>query len=241
MKLSVIVITLNEENYIGNLLGDLQRESLPSGSEVLVIDGGSTDNTKRVVAGYKETLPVRFVSAPKRGYAAQKNYGAATAKNNVLLYIDADIRLPKGTIRQLTELHTQHPDKIVVPRITADSARLHFRVGAYLTHSYFALLTKLGTQAASDQCMIVSKKLYMGLGGIDETLPHAGDLDFMKRAKHAGTRLHVAKKVTAATSMRRFEEVGTTRLLGRYVRSEIHRHRNKGKIKKDYVGYTKEK
>lgn len=239
-NLTIIAITLNEEGYIGNLLSDLASQIHIDKllDKVLVVDGGSTDNTKDVVNDFKGKFPVSFVSAPKKGWAQQKNYGVSLTDSENLLFLDADLRLPPTLISNLFETQRKNPNSIVMPRIGADSPRIIFKIGARLTYGYFRLLTLLGHQAASDQCFLISKHDYLKIGGLDESLLHAGDLDFMLRAKKNHIRIKWAPNTIAKVSMRRFESVGTARLLSRYIRSEIHRMLNKGKVKKDYVGYT---
>lgn len=238
--LSIVIITLNEEHYVGNLLADIKNQVGLSSRpfEILVIDGGSTDSTEEVVMSYRPQLPVTCLQSPKRGWAQQKNYGVTKAKGDSLLFLDADLRLGKHTITRMMQTHRIFPDSIIVPRVAADSSRYIFRIGALLVYWYFRILTFSGKQSASDQCMLLSKQVYRRLGGLDETLPHAGDLDFMLRAQQKNISVQWVKGCSVKASMRRFESTGIIRLILRYVRSELHRLHNKGRVVKDYVGYT---
>jgi glycosyltransferase involved in cell wall biosynthesis len=84
-KLSVVIITLNEENNIGDCLESLQGVA----DEILVVDSFSTDGTEDICRKYN----VRFIQNKWEGYIAQRNYAQELASHPVLFNIDADERL----------------------------------------------------------------------------------------------------------------------------------------------------
>lgn len=86
---SVVVPVLDEERRIEGLLGHLG--AVLPGAERIVVDGGSRDGTCRRV---ERAAGVRLVRAA-RGRAAQMNAGAALASGEVLLFLHADVRLPR--------------------------------------------------------------------------------------------------------------------------------------------------
>lgn len=84
-NLSVLIITLNEEQHMAELLGDLD-----FADEVIVVDSFSTDNTKAI----SESFPyVRFIENKFENYTAQRNFALQQARNEWILFIDADERL----------------------------------------------------------------------------------------------------------------------------------------------------
>ncbi|HEY5998202.1 MAG TPA: TIGR04283 family arsenosugar biosynthesis glycosyltransferase [bacterium] len=85
---SVIVPALEEAGRIGDLVGGLRAAP---GVEVLVVDGGSADDTVRVAAAGG----ARVVRCG-RGRAVQMNAGAAVACGDILLFLHADTQLPAG-------------------------------------------------------------------------------------------------------------------------------------------------
>src|SRR5947207_15978438 len=91
---SIVVPVLNEAALIGPFLRHL--ETLHPAVEVIVVDGGSTDQTL-TMAG---PLADRVFSAP-RGRAAQMNAGAEIATGAVLWFLHADLRVPAEAIEQL--------------------------------------------------------------------------------------------------------------------------------------------
>ncbi len=89
VKISVVVPTLNEKNYVGSLLGSLKRQ-LRKGDEILVVDSHSSDGTAEIAGKYtKNVFPM-----PRLGIGPAKTYGAKRAKNEVVAFVDADSVVP---------------------------------------------------------------------------------------------------------------------------------------------------
>ncbi len=86
---SVIIPTLNEGPYIGRTLKRLNEAQPTPSFELIVADGGSTDETVAIA----RSLGARIVSCP-RGRAAQMNAAAAVATGESLLFLHADTLLP---------------------------------------------------------------------------------------------------------------------------------------------------
>src|SRR5262245_39256166 len=92
-QISIIMPVLNEAAGIEQALQALQ-PLRSRGHEVIVVDGGSTDATTRLVGAAAD----RILEAP-RGRAHQMNAGAAAAGGDVLLFLHADTRLPSDADR----------------------------------------------------------------------------------------------------------------------------------------------
>ncbi len=88
VMLSVIIPTLNESAQLPDTL-DRVHAILRHGDEIIVADGGSTDDTREIAAGLK----ARVVCSP-RGRGTQLNVGADAAMGNLLLFLHADTHLP---------------------------------------------------------------------------------------------------------------------------------------------------
>lgn len=82
MRISVVVITLNEQENIGRCIDSVQGVA----DEVLVVDSGSTDATYRIAT----EKGARFISHAWEGYSAQKNYADGEAAYPWILSLDAD-------------------------------------------------------------------------------------------------------------------------------------------------------
>jgi rSAM/selenodomain-associated transferase 2 len=90
MRFSVVIPTLNEGACLGETLRRLSDEEP---HEIVVVDGGSADETCRIAA-----TGARLLHGP-RGRAAQMNLGAAHATGDALLFLHADCLLEAGALR----------------------------------------------------------------------------------------------------------------------------------------------
>jgi len=85
-KISVIIITGNEEKNIRNCL-----ESVKWADELIVVDSESSDNTVKIAKEYSDKVYIQ----KWLGYAKQKEYAISLAKNDWVLSLDADERVTK--------------------------------------------------------------------------------------------------------------------------------------------------
>lgn len=93
--LSVVIITLNEEKNLPQCL-----ESLPPGSEIVVLDSGSVDRTREIATGFGARVETR----PFTDYADQKNAAIALATRNWILSVDADEILDEMLRRSILDI-----------------------------------------------------------------------------------------------------------------------------------------
>lgn len=87
-KLSIVVPTLNQAQFIGQTLASIVALGYPN-TEIVVIDGGSTDHTAEVVHGFGDAI-THFVSEPDRGQADAINKGFRLATGDLLAWLNSD-------------------------------------------------------------------------------------------------------------------------------------------------------
>lgn len=91
--LSVIIPTRNRAKYLAGALESLTKQTYPVDMyEVLVIDNGSTDNTREVCTSFRNRIPqLRYFYEEKPGLHVGRHLGMEMAKSDVLVYADDDI------------------------------------------------------------------------------------------------------------------------------------------------------
>ena len=82
MKLSVVIITFNEEKNIGRCLENIRGIA----DEIIVVDSYSTDNTEKICNQYQ----VRFIKNPFEGNIKQQSFACSQASHEYILSLDAD-------------------------------------------------------------------------------------------------------------------------------------------------------
>lgn len=108
MKLSAVIITKNEQDWIENCL-----KSVNFADQIIVVDCGSTDKTLEICRKYKAEI----FSHEWEGFSAQKNFALTKAGGDWVLFIDSDERVSKELKREIADM-LQNPknDAYAIPR-----------------------------------------------------------------------------------------------------------------------------
>lgn len=101
-SVSIILPTLNERGFIFDCLASLLQQDYPALTEILVVDGGSTDGTRDIVASLPP--PVRLVDNPRVTAAAAMNIGLAASVGEIICRADAHALYRDDYIRHCVEV-----------------------------------------------------------------------------------------------------------------------------------------
>lgn len=222
--LSIIVPCLNEERYIGTLLACLARQTFQD-FEVIVVDGNSQDDTCGTVERISSSLPsllgrVRCIEAPMRGVAAQRNFGVSFAKNQRIVFFDADVQLPdrflEVTLREMEKLELDMATTIFEPI----SERVDDRL-AYLVGNLYIQLQQYLKPVAMGFCIFTTKKIHEAIGGFDEALKMGEDYDYVHRAVELNVSFKVLTRERSYVSIRRLKKEGRLTYYQKAVMSEL--------------------
>ena len=108
VDVSVIIPAYNEEKDIGNCLNSLKKQRYKN-FEIIVVDDGSTDNTKKIVKIYKN---IRLIKGEHKGPGFSRNLGARRARGQILVFVDADMMFRKDYIKNLIKPITKNKEII---------------------------------------------------------------------------------------------------------------------------------
>ena len=193
-RLSIIVPVLDEASRIAATLAAL----LPlraRGHEVIVVDGGSADDTLALCMGRADS-----VIEARRGRARQMNAGAAQARGDVLLFLHADTALP------------EHADACIARALMAGAQWGRFDVKIEGTSAIFPVIaaamnlrSRWTGIATGDQAMFVRRELFQRVGGFPDQ-PLMEDVELSRRLRRAAKPGCLRERVL--TSGRRWERGG---------------------------------
>lgn len=116
LKLSVVMATYNRAETIRETLRHLADQSLdPSSYEVIVIDDGSPDDTRAVVAEWLERAPFKltYLHHANHGPGYTQNRGLEVARAPIVLLMADDIFMAHGTLAAHLAMHEAHPEQEV--------------------------------------------------------------------------------------------------------------------------------
>ena len=192
--ISVVIPTLNE----AATLADAIRSAIAAGAgEVIVVDGGSEDETTRIAMECRATKIVR--SIPGRGI--QLNAGALMAEGQMLLFLHADNRLDEEALRQICSLEEPVWGAF---RQRIDSDRTIFRIIEWGN----AMRVKWWRTPFGDQAIFVRRDVFTDQGAFAEIVLME-DVEFSKRMRKIARPLLLDGPVTV--SARRWETYGPIR------------------------------
>lgn len=197
-RISVVIPTFQEVMNIGKCVAALLAE--PCFIEIIIADGGSTDSTKEIAAGYPGVKVVDSI----RGRGVQMNAGAAVATGDVLLFLHADTHLEKGWMHCM--LDGLEDSSIIGGAFTfsVDSPSWKYR----LVEAWVKLRCALCNLPYGDQAIFIRAGIFRQLGGYRD-IPLMEDVDLIGRMKKTGRTTILAKK--AFTSERRWKGKGVIR------------------------------
>lgn len=185
---------LNEEINLSRLSCQLQSIRL-LGHEVIIVDGGSVDNTLAIA--YEIT---DMVVISKAGRALQMNSGADIASGGVLLFLHADTLLPDNALQ------------IIVDSMQEENCWGRFDVRLSSNKTIYRLIERLmnlrsclTSIATGDQAIFIEKNLFNRVAGFAE-IALMEDVEISKRLKKISKPVCIKQKVT--TSSRRWETNG---------------------------------
>ncbi|MDR0289993.1 MAG: glycosyltransferase [Treponema sp.] len=214
MKVSIIIPALNEETMLPQLLESIKTQDFDS-CEIIVADARSTDKTREVAASYG----CRVVDGGLP--AVGRNAGAAVAQGEFLFFLDADVVLPQGFIRNVyDEMQDRYFDLATCEIRPLSDYRLDRVVHRMIN---LAVVLNLRTDPkAFGFCIFVTKRLFWRIGGFDETIFVAEDNDFVKRASELRS-LRYLSSAHIMVSIRRFEKEGRFAYMKKGIKLNLYR------------------
>lgn len=223
MKLSVIIPTLNEAANIKELIPFLQKQGGEFISEIIVVDGGSKDDTCQIA----DSLGVKVLKSNERSRALQLNLGAEHARANTLFFVHADTRPPRSFAEDL-QIATIKGFKAGCFRYRFDSETFLLKVNSWFTR-YNGLFSGGG-----DQTLFISRDFFNTLGGYDTKFCLMEDFEIVKRIKRR-TKFYIIPK-TMTVSARKYRDNSWLRvqLVNLYVFTLFHFGVAPEKLKKYY-------
>jgi rSAM/selenodomain-associated transferase 2 len=174
--ISIIIPTFNEEENIAETIHQLkERDPGQYAVEIIVSDAHSTDCTREIAANAGATVVV----SPKKGRAAQMNFGASIAKEEILYFLHADSIPPKRFSNYILEALKKNAISGCF-RLSFDHQHWFLKANCWFTR-YNVNAVRFG-----DQSLFVTKEVFDKCGGFREDLFMMEDQEIIHRIKKYG-------------------------------------------------------
>ncbi|MEK7165262.1 MAG: glycosyltransferase [Patescibacteria group bacterium] len=232
---SVIIPTLEEEEYIPRLLNDLYAQNDKS-FEVIVVDGGSKDQTVTQVSEFLDKLPLQIEISPKANVSMQRNLGAAKARGEYLVFFDADARIPPRFLNLIHKYLTNYNRDYLTTYIFADSRNVYDKAVERLINISIEIGLLIDRPFVVGANFMVTKTAFYKVGGFREEIKHSEDYDLAYRLHQAGYSLGILKTPRLVFSLRRYRHEGRLKVLRKNAQAVLHLLTH-GQITQDLFDY----
>ncbi|MDX1389910.1 MAG: glycosyltransferase, partial [Acidobacteriota bacterium] len=181
---SVIIPTYNRADLVIDTVESVLAQTHPS-LEIVVIDDGSTDPTREVLAPYHDRI--RYVPQANRGLAGARNRGIAEARGRFLAFLDSDDCFEPEMLGAALETFERYPDAGAVfsaeTEIDADGNPLDRVFTKKSAGPYFTPVSMIDedTRVGSGRPPVIQREWVDKLGGFDETIRCAVDVAMWTR------------------------------------------------------------
>jgi len=110
LLLSVIICTYNRASLLKQVLESLLTQTLkPDEYEIIIIDDGSSDNTREIVKSFSKKLPIKYFYQNNAGLASAKNHGIYASRGSMLFFMDDDDKATPTLLEEHVLSHRKYP------------------------------------------------------------------------------------------------------------------------------------
>ncbi|TBW29915.1 TIGR04283 family arsenosugar biosynthesis glycosyltransferase [Gramella sp. KN1008] len=196
--ISIIIPVFNEEDKLPILLSHLEETSSGHVSEIIIVDGGSSDQTAQLVRNSQNIVLLNS----EKGRAVQMNAGARMASSQVLYFLHAD-SLPPENFDSLILQEVENGNKAGCFRMRFDKDHWWLNLMGWFTR-----INHISCRGG-DQSLFVQKELFENIGGFDESYKIYEDNEIIKRLY--SQRQFTVINSWLTTSARLYEKMGVWR------------------------------
>lgn len=183
--IALIVTVLNEGDSIHHLMESILAQTRQP-DELVIVDGGSADNTVAVIQSYADRLPLRVVVEPGCNISQGRNRAIAEARGDIIAITDAGVRLEADWLEQLTRPLLDDPALMVAAGFFAADPRTRFEVA--MGAAVLPLADEIDPDRflPSSRSVAVRRAALDRAGGYPEWLDYCEDLVFDLRLRASG-------------------------------------------------------
>ena len=194
--LSVVIPTYNRKDSLRRLLNSLAAQELNGGAfEAIVVDDGSSDGTREMVAALSVPFALSIHSQENAGPGAARNRGMQHARGALIVFLDDDVVAPPGLLAAHAARHDAASGQVVIgPMLPPDG----WRRPAWIRWEEDKLLRQYRAMERGDwECTArqfytgnasLSRALFLEEGGFDVRLRRAEDVELAYRLARRGAR-----------------------------------------------------
>ncbi|MEY3788488.1 MAG: hypothetical protein RIQ94_116 [Pseudomonadota bacterium] len=176
LTVSVIIPTYNRSQLLQRAINSVFNQTIKKDVEIIVIDDGSTDNTKEVIAQFNNPNLIYIIHDKNKGVVAARNTGLSYAKAEYIAFLDSDDFWDATKLEKQLQLFVQGSEKLGL--VYTDAQRDYQAGIKYRGDIHEKVFTQNAIVTSS---VLVKKCCFDKVGYFDESIPCGEDWDMWIR------------------------------------------------------------
>ena len=218
--ISIVIPTLKEGPFLERTLENLASLTIPH--EIIITDGGSTDETLEVARKYTDKITV-WTESRRQTFGEAKNAGAALATGDYLVFIDADVTIPHpdAFFKEMLAAFERQPTLVAMTVPLLPWVENHSFTDAFFCtplNIWYVISNNIFHYGnASGEFQMTRQKVFVDAKGYREDLAGGEDTDFFNRVSKIGRTLSYWR-LSVRHSCRRAHKTGWVKLYWMWIR-----------------------
>lgn len=226
MKISVVIPTYNRQEHILNAIASVENQNTTADGinvidEIIVVDDGSTDDTKKIL----KNKNITYIYQENSGVSTARNRGIKAAKNEWIAFLDSDDIWHEEKINTHIQYHQNHPDTYA-----SFSDETWVRNGKEITLKSYqqkenpTFLNSLRLCKIGASTFFCNKKIFEKIGYFDEELEVCEDYDLWLRVLKEFQIFYLDKKLTTKYAGHKNQLSFNTKLIDTFRIKALEKH-----------------
>lgn len=223
MKISLIIPTYNREKQLIKAIESVLLQTIQV-DEIIVIDDGSTDNTKDVVKKYD----LKYIYQENQGVSKARNSGIKIAKNDWICFLDSDDIWEKNKLEKQISFHTQNPHILFshTDELWIFNNKIIKQKKHQLKPKGFCFKENIENTLIGASTVIIHKNIFKDVGYFDESLIACEDYDLWLRVLYKYELGLINEKLIQKLAGHENQLSFTTPLMDKYRIESLLKHIN---------------
>jgi glycosyltransferase involved in cell wall biosynthesis len=222
--ISVIIPTLNEEKLIEFTVRQFDDElKAKFGVEVIISDGGSSDETLKIVNGRVDDVVI-YDKDYKQNISEGRNMGYKSSSGDVLIFFNADTVVSDADLfltKIMELLKDEKVNAVACPvKVFPSEEKIQDKLFHFFYNNYVRLLNFAVMGMGRGECHIVRRSAFESAGGYNETLSAGEDFELYKKLRKTG-KIVFCKDLLVYESPRRYRKFGYTKVFYDWAKNSI--------------------
>ncbi len=187
-----------------------------------MVDGNSNDSTVSKCQEYSSLLPsLTIIASPRRHVCTQRNLGAKAARADILVFMDADNRLPNYFLQGIKYRWESSDADILSTWLKSDISKPSNETIATAINLFLELQNNIKPSFLLESMIVITKSCFNACHGFDESTNYAEGKSLIRTAVSLGFIPKIVRDPVYIYSFRRLRKYGAIGMTSRIARIEL--------------------